>query len=112
MELTKISKKLSYMLRHSTEPLYIDLNGGWADVNIIMKALREKYPQVSGAILDEIVANDEKGRYSFNDDRKKSEPIRDIRYRALSLKWSSRSRRNICTTEPQRESLTVSCGTV
>jgi len=71
MELTKISKKLSYVLRHSTEPLYIDLNGGWADVNIITKALKERFPQVSRAIMDEIVANDEKGRYSFNADRTK-----------------------------------------
>ncbi len=70
-ELTKISKKLSYMLRHSTEPLYIDLNGGWADVNTIIKALRVKYPQVGRAVLDEIVANDEKGRYSYNADKTK-----------------------------------------
>lgn len=42
MELTKISKKLSYMLRHSTEPLYIDLNGGWADVNIINKGVKRE----------------------------------------------------------------------
>jgi putative RNA 2'-phosphotransferase len=59
------------MLRHSAEPLYIDLNGGWADVNIITKALKERFPQVSRAIMDEIVANDEKGRYSFNADRTK-----------------------------------------
>ena len=71
MELTKISKKLSYMLRHSTGPLYIDLNGGWADVNIIIKALREKFSQVNRSVLDEIVANDEKGRYSYNADKTK-----------------------------------------
>ena len=71
MELTRISKKLSYMLRHSTEPQYIDLNGGWADVNIIIKALREKFSQVNRSVLDEIVANDEKGRYSYNADKTK-----------------------------------------
>ena len=68
MELIKISKKMSYMLRHSTDPLYIDLNGGWADVNTIIMALKERFPQVSREVLDEIVANDEKGRYSFNAD--------------------------------------------
>ena len=68
MEITKISKKMSYMLRHSTDPLYIDLNGGWADVDVIIKALKEKYPQVNRALLDEIVAGDEKGRYSYNAD--------------------------------------------
>lgn len=68
MELTKISKKMSYMLRHCTDPLYIDLNGGWADVDTIIKALKERFPQVSRAVLDEIVADDEKGRYSYNAD--------------------------------------------
>lgn len=68
MELTKISKKLSYLLRHSIDPLYVDLSGGWADVSIIIKALKEKYPQVNRAVLNELVANDEKGRYSYNTD--------------------------------------------
>lgn len=56
MELTKISKKMSYMLRHSTDPLYIDLNGGWADVNTIIKALKERYPEVTRSVVEQIVA--------------------------------------------------------
>ena len=36
MDLTKISKKLSYLLRHSTDPLYIRPDGGWADVGEII----------------------------------------------------------------------------
>ena len=71
MELTKISKKMSYMLRHSTDPLYIDLNGGWADVNTIIKALKERYPEVTRSVVEQIVAQDEKGRYSFNDKKTK-----------------------------------------
>jgi putative RNA 2'-phosphotransferase len=71
MELTKISKKMSYMLRHSTDPLYIALNGGWADVNTIIKALKERYPEVTRSVVEQIVAQDEKGRYSFNDKKTK-----------------------------------------
>ena len=67
MELTKISKKMSYMLRHCTDPFYIDLNGGWADVNKIIRALKERYPDVTRSVVEQIVAQDEKGRYSFND---------------------------------------------
>ena len=33
------AKRLSYMLRHSTEPLYIELNGGWASVGSILAKL-------------------------------------------------------------------------
>lgn len=38
MNLKRISVKLSWMLRHCQSPLYIDLNGGWADVNTIVRA--------------------------------------------------------------------------
>ena len=41
MNLKKISVKLSWMLRHCQSPLYIDLNGGWADADVI-KSLKEK----------------------------------------------------------------------
>ena len=44
---SKVSKKLSYLLRHSQEPLYISLEGGWASVSTIF-------------------AKDEKTRYSFD----------------------------------------------
>lgn len=68
INLLKISKKLSYLLRHCTEPLYVDLNNGWADTKTIISVLEEKYPDINMDILKQIVANDEKGRYSFNDD--------------------------------------------
>ena len=68
MELTKISKKLSYLLRHCTEPFYIDLDGGWADTEAIISALKAAYPVTDMDILEKIVADDAKGRYSFNED--------------------------------------------
>ena len=64
--LVKISQKLAGLLRHRTDPMYIDLNGGWADVNEIISALKARFPEVDRAVIDEIVANDEKGRYSFD----------------------------------------------
>lgn len=71
MELTKISKKLSFLLRHCTEPRYIDLDGGWADVEQILEVLASRYPGTDRKILEQIVADDEKGRYSFNEDHSK-----------------------------------------
>ena len=62
----KISKKLSYFLRHSQDPLYIDLDGGWASVNVILEALRKRYPDVSRTVLDKIVSRDNKGRYTYD----------------------------------------------
>ena len=61
MNLMKASKKLSFLLRHCRDPLYIDLQGGWCSVNDIISVLH-----LSRAELDEIVATDSKGRYSFD----------------------------------------------
>ena len=49
-----VSRKLAFLLRHSQDPLYISLDGGWAKVSEITKAL-----SISRAQLDEIVATDE-----------------------------------------------------
>jgi len=58
---SRASKKLSYLLRHSQDPLYISLDGGWAKVEAILDTL-----QISQTQLEQIVAEDEKMRYSFN----------------------------------------------
>ncbi len=68
MNLEKISVMLSYLLRHCKEPLYVDRDGGWASVDTILAALRERYPQMDRATLEEIVATDGKGRYSFDEE--------------------------------------------
>ena len=68
MKLTNISRKLSYLLRHCRNPQYIVLNGGWADVNEIIGVLKKRFPEVNREIIETIVAQDEKGRYSFNAD--------------------------------------------
>lgn len=66
MNLEKISVQLSYMLRHCKAPLYISLEGGWADVDMVLEVLGRRYPGMNRQILDEIVAADAKGRYSYD----------------------------------------------
>ena len=66
MNLKKISVKMSWMLRHCQTPQYIEQNGGWADVKTILSALKERYPDVTLKTIKQIVAEDEKGRYSFD----------------------------------------------
>ena len=66
MNMNKISKRLSWLLRHCQEPLYIDLQGGWAPVETILQALSKKNRTVDRQMLETIVATDEKGRYSFD----------------------------------------------
>ena len=66
MNMNKISKRLSWLLRHCQEPLYIDPQGGWAPVETILQALSKKNRTVDRQMLETIVATDEKGRYSFD----------------------------------------------
>ena len=66
MDLEKISVRLSYMLRHSRDPLYISLDGGWASVDTVLQALGQRYPGVDRGVLDQIVASDRKDRYSYD----------------------------------------------
>ena len=67
MNLTRVSKRLSYLLRHSTDPLLVSFDGGWAEVNTVIALLRRKWPDFRREELEDIVARDEKGRYSFDD---------------------------------------------
>ena len=63
---TNTSKKLSFLLRHSTEPLYINLNSAWADVDTILNALK-----IELLALIDIVASDSKRRFSFDETKTK-----------------------------------------
>ena len=66
MNLEKASIQLSYMLRHSRDPLYVDLDGGWASVDRVLEVLRDRYPQMERSHIEQIVARDRKGRYAFD----------------------------------------------
>lgn len=68
MDLTKISRYLSLILRHKPEQAGVKLDkNGWADVDDLIKGVSKKYP-IDMDILEEIVATDNKQRYSFNED--------------------------------------------
>lgn len=70
MPKNKVSVYLSYLLRHNPESvgLSMDLHG-WVDVQELIRCVNEagKYP-MDNALLQEIVAEDNKGRYRFNED--------------------------------------------
>lgn len=72
--LTKISKFLSLILRHSpqTVGIKIDRKGGWTDVpTLIQKVNQHGKCHLNMEILEEIVRTDEKQRYSFNQNKTK-----------------------------------------
>ena len=67
MNLKKVSVKMSWLLRHCQEPLYIRLDGGWAEVKTILSVLKKSYPEATLDTIKQIIAEDEKGRYSFDE---------------------------------------------
>ena len=62
------SKYISLILRHHPETIGITLDEhGWADVDELIAGVSKTHP-LDLDKLQEIVRNDEKGRYSFNED--------------------------------------------
>lgn len=69
--LTRISRFLCLVLRHKPEAAGITLDEhGWANIDALIAGVSKKYPALNAKLLEQIVANDEKGRYAFSDDKK------------------------------------------
>ena len=67
MGLNDISKYIALILRHKPETIGISLDEhGWADVDELIKGISKTYEFDMG-MLEEIVATDNKQRYSYID---------------------------------------------
>lgn len=70
MKYAKLSKFVSLILRHHPEAVGIKLDEhGWAKVSQLLAGINNTGREISMAILEEIVASDNKQRYSFNEDK-------------------------------------------
>lgn len=73
-DLTKLSKFISLVLRHnpSAAGIKIEHNGAWADTKELINGINtvSSY-KIDMKTLEKIVADDEKMRYSFNEDKSK-----------------------------------------
>lgn len=69
-DLIKISCYISMLLRHKPQAAGIGLDEhGWADVNELIKGVSENKAPLTIEELEYIVDTDDKGRYSFNEDK-------------------------------------------
>jgi putative RNA 2'-phosphotransferase len=65
--LVSISKYLSKHLRHRPERLGLKLaEGGWVEVDVLLAQCRESHFVITRAELDEVVARNDKKRFSFD----------------------------------------------
>ncbi len=69
MSLKDMSKFISLILRHKPETIGIMLDEhGWANVDELIAGINKTHP-LDMATLEQIVVEDEKQRYSFNEDK-------------------------------------------
>lgn len=72
MNRVKLSKTLSYILRHHPEDFGLKLDSeGYINVQNLIQALKARFPQITYAAIKEVVAKDGKGRFSLDSDEKK-----------------------------------------
>ena len=68
-EITKISRKLSYILRHNPAEIGLQLDEqGWGSVAFILSKMKVAGEPLSRDVLQEVVANNDKKRFAFNED--------------------------------------------
>lgn len=72
MNLNKISRKLSLVLRHDPDALGIKLDSnGWTDVDKLIEKLNSNGLKCDLPILERVVAENNKQRFSFDQDHKR-----------------------------------------
>ncbi len=65
----KISKFLSYVLRHKPEAIGITLeDGGWINVDMLLQAVNATGKPLTRDMLEDVVRTNDKQRFAFSDD--------------------------------------------
>ena len=84
MEYKKLSVHLSYLLRHAPESIGLQMDRhGWVDADELIRRVNEAGKhRLTRQLLEQIVAEDEKGRYRFSDDETKIKACQ-----GHSIKW-------------------------
>ena len=71
-QLKHISKLMSLVLRHEPEAIGLKLDeNGWACVQELIEKINRKGIKIDEAILNDVVANNDKKRFAFNTDKTK-----------------------------------------
>lgn len=72
MNIEKLSRFISFILRHKPEEIGLTLDEhGWAKVTDLINGINRSGRRIDMSVLEEIVKTDNKQRYSFNEDKAK-----------------------------------------
>lgn len=65
----KISKSMSYVLRHRPDSIGIELeDGGWVPVETLLEAFARSGTLYTRSLIEQVVAGSNKQRFEFSDD--------------------------------------------
>ncbi|EAY30676.1 RNA 2'-phosphotransferase [Microscilla marina] len=68
-QIVKISKRLSYVLRHRPEEIELIMDEeGWVEVDLLLDRFSNNYFPITLADLQKVVAQNDKKRFAFSDD--------------------------------------------
>jgi putative RNA 2'-phosphotransferase len=68
-ELKRVSKSLSYVLRHRPDSIGIELESdGWVAVGELLRAFQQSGQTIAPDVLKRVVAENDKQRFEFSDD--------------------------------------------
>lgn len=68
-QLKKLSKFLSFLLRHKPETIGLRLDeNGWANVQELLQKMTATGKTIAPELLEQVVKNNDKQRFSFSDD--------------------------------------------
>ena len=86
---TEVSRFLSYVLRHNPGAIEIALDrDGWAKIDDLVERVQERYPDFDGAVLHEIVREDDKQRYAVSGGEIRAQQGHSIDVRAVGTAQS------------------------
>lgn len=69
-QIVKISKRLSYVLRHRPEEIDLIMDEeGWVEVDLLLDRFSHNYFPITLADLQTVVAQNDKKRFAFSDDQ-------------------------------------------
>ncbi len=92
MNLTKKSVFLSFVLRHKPEEIGISLDSdGWTDINTLIIKAGKRNEQFTREMIEQIVAEDKKGRYQISEDGSKIRAVQGHSTKMVDLKFTEKT---------------------
>lgn len=88
----RISKFLSYVLRHEPHAIGLTLDReGWADVDTLIRLVRTAGQELDRALIQAVVANSDKKRFALSEDGKRIRAVQGHSTQDVSIAYAART---------------------